>query len=137
MRIEPARTPTLSFPLTPRGALTGHVGADVGAFDHPAGSYRPPHATVRINSIELAGETMDPAVRRTLVPHAAASADLALARYLDDEDDAYGAYFSFLDLPDGTYRLTIRAEGYRPHTSTHAVVAGRPGQIAPIGLTPR
>ena len=63
VRIEAGRMPTLSFRLTPRGALTGYVGADVGAFEHPAGSYRPPHATVRITSIELAGAT----VRRALV----------------------------------------------------------------------
>jgi len=130
--IEPERTPTLSFRLTPRGALSGYVGADVGEFDNPAGNYRPPHPSVRVTSIELAGA----GVQRTLVPRSGGM-DEAYDRYLDDRDDAVGAFFSFLDLPAGDYRLTIRAEGYLPHTSRHTVVPGHPDQIVPIGLTPR
>lgn len=132
VRIETGRTPTLSFRLTPRGALRGYVGADVEPFGNAAGGWRPPHRTVRITSIELAGA----ALRRTLVPRAG-DVDWGLERYLDDQDDAYGAFFSFLDLPAGRYALTIRAEGYRPHTSWHVVTPGRQAPFVPIGLTPR
>jgi hypothetical protein len=131
VNIEPGRTPTLSFRLTPQGSLSGYVGADADWVDNPAGSYRPPHPTIRIRSITLAG----PGTRRTLVPRGGGGN--ALERYLDGQDDAVNAFFSFVDLPAGSYELTIDAEGYLPHTSHHSVVPGQPGRLRPIVLTPR
>jgi hypothetical protein len=131
VQIETNRTPTLSFQFVPQGALNGYVGADGDAADYPAGSYRPPHETVKIVSITLTGA----GTRRTLVPYQAGHDDSA-ERYLAGEDAALGAYFSFVDLPAGDYELTILAEGYRPHTSRYTVVPGRPQQLNPIVLEP-
>ncbi|KAB2923146.1 MAG: hypothetical protein F9K25_18700 [Candidatus Contendobacter sp.] len=129
VRIETNRTPTLSFRFVPQGVLSGYVGVDGDAADYPAGSYHPPHETVKIVSITLTGA----GTRRTLAPRQAGHDDSA-ERYLAGEDDALGAYFSFVDLPAGDYELTILAEGYRPHTSHYTVVPGRPRQLNPIVL---
>ena len=131
VQVESDRTPTLSFQFVPQGALRGYVGADGDAADYPAGSFRPPHGTVKIASITLTGA----GVRRTLVPRNAGYDD-SFEKYLAGEDDASGAYFFFVDLPGGDYELTILAERYRPHVSRHAVVPGRPEQLTPIVLAP-
>jgi pimeloyl-ACP methyl ester carboxylesterase len=139
-RAEPAKlrlqvgagaTPVLDFRFVPQGALYGYVAADRAEVDTPAGSYRPPHATVQISAITLAGA----GVQRTLVPRQSGDADL-LERYLARQDDAYKAEFTFVDLPAGEYELTVRAQGYRPHTSRHTVVPGRLAPLQPIVLTP-
>jgi pimeloyl-ACP methyl ester carboxylesterase len=131
IRVDADKTPVVSFRLTPQGTLGGYVGVEMSATDNPAGSYRPPHETVRINSITLSGA----GVQRSLVPRRSGS-DNVVDRYLDGRDDAYGAFFSFVDLPAGDYQLTIVADGYRPHTSSHTVVPGQPGRLSPIVLTP-
>lgn len=131
VQIGTNRTPTLSFQLVPQGALIGYVGADGDVIDYPAGSYRPPHETVKIVSITLTGA----GTRRKLVPRQAGHDDI-VERYLAGEDAAFGAYFSFVDLPAGDYELTILAERYRPHTSRYTVVPGRQQQLNPIVLEP-
>ena len=130
VQIETNRTPTLSFRFVPQGTLNGYVGADGDAADYPAGSYRPPHKTVKINSVTLVGA----GIRHTLVPRQ--SEDDSYKRYLAGEDDAFGAYFSFVDLPAGDYELTILSERYQPHVSRHTVIPGRPRQLNPIMLVP-
>lgn len=131
VQIETNRMPTLSFQFSPQGVLQGYVGADGDVADYPAGSYRPPHETVKIVSITLTGA----GTRRTLAPRQARYDD-SYERYLAGEDDAFGAYFYFVGLPAGDYDLTILAERYRPHASRHTVVPGRPGQLNPIVLAP-
>ena len=129
--IGAGRAPAVDFRFLPQGALAGWVGADVDAADHPAGAYRPPHPTVKFSSITLTGA----GERRTLVPRGQGEGD-GLERYVAGEDDAFGPYFSFVNLPKGDYELTIEAVGYRPYTARHAVVPGRHGQLRPIELTP-
>lgn len=131
VQIETNHTPTLSFRFVPQGALNGYVGDDGDAADYPAGSYRPPHKTAKIISVTLTGV----GTRRTLVPRQAGYDD-GYERYLAGEDDSFGAYFSFVDLPAGDYELTILAEGYRPHVSRYTVVPGRPLELNPIVLAP-
>ncbi len=129
--IAPGEAPTLRFRFVPQGTLSGYVGARVGAEDNSAGSYRAPDRFVRISSVVLSGA----GIHRTLVPRDHDGSD-SLARYLAGEDDAFRATFSFVNLPPGDYELTIRAEGYRPHTSRHVVVPGRQAPMEPIELVP-
>ncbi len=131
VQIETNSTPTLSFQLVPQGVLSGYIGADGDIADYPAGSYRPPHQTVKIFSITLTGV----GTRRMLVPRQAGHDDI-YERYLASEDNVVGAYFFFVDLPAGDYELTILAERYRSHTSRYTVVPGRPQQLNPIVLEP-
>jgi hypothetical protein len=132
VKIGAGTKPALSFRFTPQGTLSGYVGADVEAAGNPAGGYRPPHEKVKITSITLIGA----GERRTLVPRSRWDDAESLERYLSGEDDAAGPFFSFVNLPQGDYELTIRAEGYRPYTARHTVVRGRHGQLKPIELTP-
>jgi hypothetical protein len=128
--VEPGgRPPTLSFRLLPQGALNGYVGADAQPVEAPAGSYRPPHESVRITRITLEGA----GTRRSLSPRQD-GADDSVERYLAGEDSAWRSYFSFVGLAAGEYELTLTADGHRPHVSRHTVVPGRPAQIAPIVL---
>jgi pimeloyl-ACP methyl ester carboxylesterase len=131
LQVGAGETPVLDFRFIPQGALYGYVAADRAEVDTPAGSYRAPHQTVHINAVTLAGT----GVQRTLVPRQTGDADL-LERYLARQDDAYKAEFAFVDLPAGEYELTVRAQGYRPHTSRHTVAPGRLVPLLPIVLTP-
>jgi hypothetical protein len=133
VHIEAGRSPSLRFELSAQGSLAGYVAADGSDIDHPAGSWRPPHPTVHIRAITLAG----PAGTRTLVPRRGNGDALqAVERYLDDLDDAVGPQFSFVGLPAGRYELTIDAQGYLPHRTWHDVVPGRQGPLQPVVLTP-
>ena len=127
--VDPAGTTTVDFQLTPRGVLTGFVGADGDALAYPAGSYRPPHATVRIHRIVLAGASGE----RVLIPRGGAEAEL-VAALLEGRDAAIGPAFSFVDLAEGDYVLTIEADGYETHRSTHRVVPGQVNPATPIVL---
>jgi pimeloyl-ACP methyl ester carboxylesterase len=131
VQIETDRTPTLSFRFLPQGTLNGYVGADGDAFDYPAGSYRPPHKTVKIISVTLTGA----GTHHKLVPRQGEQDD-SYEKYLAGQNDAFGAFFSFVDLPEGEYELTILTERYQPHVSHHTVVPGRPRQLNPIVLVP-
>ena len=128
VRVAADATPTLSFRLVPQGSLSGYVGADAAAGQYPAGSYRPPHPSVLVRSVALAGP-----VSRSLVPRQSGNDDL-LERYLDGVDAAFKAGFSFVDLPAGDYELVIVADGYQPHRSRHTVVPGRAAPLEPIVL---
>ncbi len=131
VRVAAGADAALHFHLAPQGALSGYVGAELGAGDNPAGSYRPPHASVAIREITLVGA----GVRRSLVPRRDGADDLVW-RYLHGRDDAYRAQFSFVGLPAGEYELSIVADGHAPHRSRHAVVPGRQPPLRPITLQP-
>ncbi|MCW5635010.1 MAG: carboxypeptidase regulatory-like domain-containing protein [Rubrivivax sp.] len=117
--------------LVGRGAFFGYVAADAGTHDAPAGSFRRAHETIRIRSVVLAGA----GVRRVLQPRAQGTEEW-LQRYARGEDDAVGAAFSFVGLPEGEYHLVIEAEGYLPHRSRHVVVPGRAPPFTPIVMQP-
>jgi hypothetical protein len=131
VRVVAGADAALRFRLTPQGALSGYVGAEVGAGDNPAGSYQPPHAGVMIREITLVGE----GGRRTLVPRRDGDDDLVW-RYLHGRDGAYRAQFSFVGLPAGEYELSIVADGHSPYRSRHTVVPGRQPPLRPITLQP-
>jgi pimeloyl-ACP methyl ester carboxylesterase len=116
LRVGEGRSTTLGFRLLPQGVLAGYVA-------------RPAEGNIAVESITLTGA----GVRRSLAP--AKGVD-ALASYLDGADHAEGPYFSFVGLAEGTYELTIRAAGYRPHVERYRVVPGQYGYLKPIALTP-
>jgi hypothetical protein len=130
IHIDATNTPSLEFQLQPQGVVSGYVGADQAASERPAGSYRPPHPSVKITRITLTGA----GVTRTLTPRADGATDL-LPSYLEGRDDASGALFSFVALPPGTYVLNLLAEGYQPYQARYVVVPGQPGPLLPIVLT--
>lgn len=131
VRVEPGTAAALRFRLVPQGMLGGYVGADRDGVDNPAGSHRPPHETVHIESVTLTGS----GAARALVPRQGGIDD-EVARYLAGEDSAFRSHFQFTGLAAGQYELTIRAQGYRTHVSRHTVVPGRPVRLSPIVLEP-
>jgi pimeloyl-ACP methyl ester carboxylesterase len=130
VHVDATSTPSLDFRLQPQGVISGYVGADQPASERPAGSYRPPHPSVKITRITLTGA----GVTRTLTPRADGATDL-LPSYLAGRDDASGSMFSFVALPPGTYMLNLAAEGYQPYQARYVVVPGQPGPLLPIVLT--
>jgi pimeloyl-ACP methyl ester carboxylesterase len=123
------RSTTLGFRLTPQGVLSGYVTD--AAETSPAGAYRAPAASVRIESVTLTGA----GERRKLAPVQGDDAD-AVASYLNGEDYAARSFFSFVGLAAGDYELAIHASGYRPYTAAYRVVPGEYGSFKPIVLTP-
>ncbi len=129
--IAAGKVPDLRFLLTPMGVLSGYIGADVKPIDNPAGSYRPPHRDIVLESITLSNgkET------RTLVPDKGLK-DRTIETYLADEDYSFQSFFSFVGLRQGDYELTIKVAGYQAHRQTYHVIPGQYGYVKPIDLTP-
>jgi uncharacterized alpha/beta hydrolase family protein len=139
-RSEPARQAVtvtagglapLAFQLAPQGVLAGYVGEEGDSLAYPAGSYRRPHASIRIRRIELRG----PGGLRILTPRAGGSREI-LTSYLEGRDDAAGPHYSFVQLPEGEFELTILAVGHEPHVSRHQVTPGVVPPMTPIRLRP-
>lgn len=120
---------TMAFRLRPQGVLVAYVGDDGDVQPSPAGAFRRPHPTIRIQRITLRGA----GVQRVLVPRHTGTPNVVEA-YLRGEDDAYGALFSFVGLPAGEVELSIDVEGYRPYTARHTVVPGLQNPQVPIVL---
>lgn len=125
--VDDGAAAALTFVLRPQGMLSGYVGDDGDSVRRPAGSWRPPHPSLRIRSITLEGA----GIRRRLEPQADGG-DQTLAHFARGADYAYRASFSFVNLPAGDYELTIEADGRAPHRSRHTVVPGRPAPVSPI-----
>ncbi len=130
--VDSVGTAVVDFQIVPQGVLAGFVAADGDSIAYPAGSFRPPHSSVRIQRITLDG----PGGQRLLVPRAEKMPEL-LATHLENRDDAAGPSFAFVNLIEGDYLLTIEAEGYERHQSRYRVVPGRVNPSIPIVLEPR
>jgi hypothetical protein len=124
-------TQDIAFRLVPQGELSGYVAADPTEFSRPAGIYEPPHAKLRINAMTLEGA----GASRVLTRHGEQLRDLA-GCYVDGQDRMAQAGFCFVGLPQGDYRLTIDAEGYRPFVMQQRVMPGKPSLLKPIVLEP-
>lgn len=129
--IRPGEVTPLSLRLRPQGVLAGFVGDDSDALAQPAGSFRPPHPTLRLQKVVLAG----PDRVRTLIPRNDGSPGV-LDAHLDGRDDAEGPWFNFMNLPEGDYTLRIHAHGRVPHESRHRVTPGQATPLGPIVLAP-
>ena len=129
--VEPGSAAALHFVQRPQGTLAGYVGDDGDSLSRPAGSWRPPHPSLRIRSITLEGA----GIRRRLEPQPG-GIDEALAHFANGLDHAFRTSFSFVDLPAGSYELTIEADGREPHRSRHTIVPGRPAALSPIVMRP-
>lgn len=131
LTIAAGATSELAFELAPQGALSGYIGADVTSADNPAGSFREGRREIDIESLVLT----DGADRREIHPSGDAR-DRTLEAYQAGRDYAFGPFFSFVGLKEGSYELTIKVRGYRPYRQTHTVVPGRYGHLTPIDLEP-
>lgn len=127
--LRPGEAVPVEFVLRPQGVLMGYVGTPGDSLVQPAGSFRRPDQSVRIQSLELVG----PGVRRSIRPRESGPLDTVSA-YLEGKDDAVGAHFTFVDLPEGDYTLTLVAEGFEPHVSKHRVVPGVVMPMSPVVL---
>lgn len=130
--VGPQASARLAYTLQAQGTLAGYIGDDGDSVARPAGSWRPPHPSIRIRSVSVEGA----GVSRRLEP-ATGGLDELLSRYVRGEDYARGAMFSFVALPQGRYRLTIVADGYESYHAWHDVVPGRPAPYTPIVLQRR
>lgn len=129
--IRAGEVTTTTLRLHPQGMLAGFVGDDGDALTRPAGSFRPPHPTLRIQKIVLKGSNLV----RTLFPRSEGKSGV-LDAHLDGRDDAEGPWFNFMNLPEGDYTLHIQAHGRAPHESHHHVTPGVATPLAPIVLAP-
>ena len=121
--------PSLRLELTPQGVLANYIGVDGDSLAFPAGSFRPPHPSVVIEKVSLRGA----GISRTVVPRSNDVAALWEA-YLDGQDAAAGALFSFVNLPAGEYELEVRARGYQPYSGRYTVTPGVPLPASAIVL---
>jgi hypothetical protein len=137
-RCEPARQritiaagelTSVRLKLAPQGVLSGYVGIDGDSLAYPAGSFRPPHPDVVIEKVSLRGAGLS----RTLVPQARESS-FVWQSYVDSQDAAAGAQFSFVNLAAGEYELEILARGYLPYVGRYQVAPGTPPAVPAIVL---
>ncbi|RZJ09031.1 MAG: hypothetical protein EOP39_12400 [Rubrivivax sp.] len=122
-------TQALQFKLVAQGELSGYIAMDPGQFSRAAGIFQPPHAKLRIKRMTLEG----PGEPRVLAQHGERLRDLAPC-YFQGEDRMAQSGFCFVGLPEGDYRLTITAEGYRPLVVQQHVVPGKPSLLKPLVL---
>lgn len=129
IRIASGNNAKLAFDLKPQGTLLGFVETETNSIEQPAGSWRKPPNQLSIERIVLRGANIE----RTLEPRIDGDTDLTEA-YIRGKDDAVASAFSFVELPDGEYTLTITATGYAPAISHHRVTAGVVPPFSPIRL---
>lgn len=124
-------TAAVDFKLVPQGELSGYIAADPGEFSRPAGIFQPPHVELRVRSMTLEGAGQP----RVLTQQGNRERDIASCYFSGEDRMARGA-FCFVDLPEGDYKLTIAADGYRPYVLQRRVVPGQAAPLKPIVLEP-
>jgi len=129
-KISPARQevtiganlqPKLHVDLTPSGTVSGMVHRRFYQDADPAGVYMPFSHKVSVSSIHLSGTE----VERQLVPLQDGDFD-NFQQYQAGKDWAYQNGFSFYNLPQGDYTLTIQVDGQPPYSEQRRVEPGRP-----------
>jgi hypothetical protein len=115
------RQPKLHVDLIPSGTVSGMVHRRFYQDADPAGVYMPFSHKVSVSSIHLSG----PEVERQLVPVQDGDFD-NFQQYQAGNDWAYQNGFSFYNLPQGDYTLTIQVDGQPPYSEQRRVVPGRP-----------
>jgi pimeloyl-ACP methyl ester carboxylesterase len=131
LSIESGMTSSINFVLKPQGMLSGYIGAVLKPGENTAGMYRSPDSEVSVESIIVEGD----GIRRSLSPSKESIVDF-FDLYFADTDFFQKGIFSFLDLPKGEYKLTIKADGYLPYTMSRRIVPGEFVNSRPIILTP-
>lgn len=121
LQIDPDTVTSVRVSFAPQGVLNGFVHTQSEPNGLAAGTHPQPNEAVKIRSITLRGAN----VFRELAPTPAQHDDL-FEPYVNGNDALARTAFSFVGLPEGTYEVTILADGWRPHTSRHVVVPGQP-----------
>ena len=125
------KTPELNFSLRPTGVLSAYIGANLRPSDNPAGSYRPPNQDIVIESISLSNGKHS----RKLMPDKGYS-DKAIENYLAGKDYLFQSTFTFVDLEEGDYEVSIEASGYQTYRRTYHVIPGQFNYWNAIDLIP-
>lgn len=129
IQVSAAGATNLRLELAPQGVLANYIGVDGDSLAYPAGSFRPPHRSVKVEKVTLRGAS----ITRTITP-GSGEENTVWEAYLNGQDAAAGAMYSFVNLAAGEYEVEIRARGYRPHVARYTVIPGVASPASPIVL---
>ena len=131
VNLGPKGTAAVEFALIPEGMVSGFIQKKFYNDGDPAGIYMQPDTDLTLRSIRLSGEDFS----RVLVPEKNEKFN-PFDHYQSGKDWANNAVFAFYNVPQGTYHVTIEAEGYERYTEQRVVVPGRANGVKGIELTP-
>ncbi|MFP4475243.1 MAG: esterase/lipase family protein [Desulfatibacillaceae bacterium] len=115
---ESGNAPAVEFTLTPEGVLLGQVSADGKT-----------GRDLALSRVTVTGN----GVRRTV--EATPARDF-FRRYVEYRDFVQHTTFCLFDLPEGTYDLVLKADGYEPLRITRTVIPGRLGDGRALVMEP-
>ncbi len=124
--VKQGKIPTVKFTLKPQGVLYGYISGKLNPDTFVAGALSEKNTSVK--SVALAGN----GIKRILFPSKDKDSD-ALG-FASGKDFFNDGWFSFQGLPEGTYTITITADGYVPYTASYNVSPGKYGVWQPIVL---
>jgi pimeloyl-ACP methyl ester carboxylesterase len=119
--ISPGIVAEVGLQLVPYGSVWGIIKHRFYREGDPAGVYTAIGRDTSIRSINLSGN----GVYRVLKPVEVDEFN-AWEYYSDGRDWAYKNNFAFYNIPQGTYLLTIAADGYAPYSEQRTVCPGQP-----------
>jgi hypothetical protein len=131
VKLGPRETAAVEFTLIPAGMVSGFIQKKFYDDGDPAGIYMHPDTDLTLRSIRLSGEGLS----RVLVPEKNKRFN-PFDHYQSGKDWANNAVFAFYNVPQGTYRVTIDAEGYERYTEQRIVVPGQTNGVKGIELSP-
>lgn len=114
----------VTFTLSPQSMVAGILAVDTAVEDSSWGLFKSLPDSVKIQSIALAG----PGVSRKLIPNDTLSDRELLATFLASQDYAFKNSFVFFGMPEGTYEVTVDAEGCEPFSTR---IEAKPGEFIP------
>ena len=132
--IENDKTKELDFIFAPDGVIRGCVTAALDREDkfvgRPDYTYRAADENIHIQSIRLSGN----GIQRKLRP---VEGDTDRNDFLIVRDDyCYNKCFGFFGLPAGDYKVTIKAQGYKPFEKQYSIKPGIPKYFRVTELAP-
>jgi len=133
--IESNNTRELDFVFIPDGVIRGCVTASLEAEDKLVGmpdyKYRSVNKKVKIQSITLKGSEVY-RILQQIKGEDVDNYDYLISR----ADFCYNTCFGYFGLPAGDYKLTIKAQGYKPIVKNYFVTPGIPEYFRITELTP-
>ncbi len=133
--MESGKTKELEFVFIPDGVIRGCVRTLLKPEDKYVGlpyyTYRSDDRKINIQSITLKGS----GIHRIL--HQIEGEDVNNYDYLISRADfCYNRCFGFFGLPEGDYKLIIKAQGYKSIVKKYSVMPGIPEYFRVTELTP-
>jgi pimeloyl-ACP methyl ester carboxylesterase len=121
--IESNKTKELDFVFTPDGVIRGCVTASLKSEDKSVGMpdyrYRSVDRKINIQSITLKGDGVQ-RILKQIKGQDVNNYDFLISR----ADICYNTCFGFFGLSAGDYKLTIKAQGYKPLVKDYSVMPG-------------